>query len=77
MNLSTTSIKNLVMHQVGNFSLGEGVKFSEDLIPYKDIEQDLIKLITNSFSNKEIYHFAVEESISSNLVKDIIKYIFE
>lgn len=77
MNLSNISISSLVMHQIGNFSIGEGIKFSEELISHEKIEQDLVKLISNSFYGNEIYHFTIEEALSSNLVKDTIKSIFD
>ena len=78
MNLSNISITSLIMHQVGNFSAEEGIKFSEEVISHEKIEQDLIKLISNSFSgDNEIYHFTVEEALPSNHVKDTIKSIFD
>lgn len=73
---SNISISSLIIHRVGNFLLGEGIKFSECLIAYKNIEQDLVRLITNSFSENEIYRFTIEDSLPSNLVKDTISNIF-
>lgn len=76
MSVSNIEIKKFTIHQVGNFALGEGIKFSETIISHEKIETELNKLISASFTDDVIYHFTIENSLADNLVLNISKDIF-
>jgi len=67
----------LIIHHVGNKNNGDGVRFSDDLTEFEDIEDYISQLINNSFKSDELYQFHFLPSLELNPIYQFITDIFK
>lgn len=65
------------MHFIGNKNNGDGVRFSDELLDYKNIEQYVKQLIDNSFKSEEMYQFYFHPNIELNPMYQFLNSIFK
>lgn len=71
------NISKFIMHFIGNKNNGDGVRFSDELLDYKGIEQYVKQLIDNSFKSEEIYQFYFHPNIELNPMYQFLNSIFK
>lgn len=67
----------LIIHFVGNKNNGDGVRFSDTLTDFENIEEYLKQLIYNSFKSEELFQFYFLPNIELNPVYQFAKSIFQ
>lgn len=67
----------LIIHFVGNKNSGDGVRFSDDLTNFDDIEQYFKKLIETNFKLEELFSFYSLPKIEFNPMYQFISSIFQ
>jgi len=65
------------MHFIGNKNNGDGVRFSDELLDYKNVEQYVKQLIDNSFKSEEMYQFYFHPNIELNPMYQFLNSIFK
>ena len=71
------TIESVFLHHVGNKSLEEGCKFSEEPLMMDDkVEEALKTYFFESFSDKELYHLDHDVDIKLNEVYSYVSQIF-
>lgn len=69
---------DLVIHNVGNSTLDEGVQLSKTLTFYpEELKDNLYNFFTKPFRTEEYFHFTDEEDLENNVVFSAAKSIFE
>jgi hypothetical protein len=71
------NIDKFILHFVGNKNNGDGVRFSDTLTNFKDIEEPIKQLIENSFKTEEIYQFYFQPDLELNPMYQFISSIFK
>lgn len=70
-------MNKLIIHFVGNKNNGDGVRFSDDLTNFENIEEYLKKLIETNFKFEELFSFYSLPKIELNPMYQFISAIFE
>ena len=76
MNVILEKIEKLIVHNVGNKSHGEGVKFSQEETIFATSESTILKLIQNVFKYDSLYEFHFTHDLSLNPVYNLINLLF-
>lgn len=76
MNVILEKIEKLIVHNVGNKSYGEGIKFSQEETIFTNSEFSVIKLIQNVFKFDLLYEFHFTHDLSLNPVYNLINLLF-
>ena len=71
------NIEKFIIHFIGNKNNGDGVRLSDELTHFENIEEQIKGLINNSFKTEELYHFFFAPSLELNPMYQFIKGIFE
>lgn len=67
----------LILHFVGNKNNGDGVRFSDVLTDFEDIEDFFKQLIDNNFKYEELYHFFFLPNLELNPMYQFISSVFK
>ncbi len=67
----------LIIHFVGNKNNGDGVRFSDDLTNFEDIEHYFKNLVEVNFKLEELFSFYSLPKIELNLMYQFVSSIFE
>ena len=70
-------VNKFIIHFIGNKNNGEGVRLSDDLTDFEDIEEQIRALINNNFKTEELYQFFFLPSLELNPIFQFIKSIFQ
>ena len=76
-NLILGELDKLVLHFVGNKTNGDGVRFSNILTQYENIERYIKQLINNNFKSYELYCFYFLPSLELNPMFQFVSSIFK
>lgn len=77
LDFSEVDLIRLVTHQVGNKSMEEGIRLSNETSSYSDdTMQYLIEYFFNSFKSEEFFQFDHSVSLEMNEVYSLVKNIF-
>lgn len=76
MNVIIEKIEKLIVHNVGNKSYGEGIKFSQEETIFTNSESSVLKLIQNVFKYDSLYEFHFTHDLSLNPVYNLINLLF-
>ncbi|MGV8946466.1 MAG: nucleoid-associated protein [Lutibacter sp.] len=71
------NIEKFIIHFVGNKNNGDGVRFSDSITDFKDIEEYIKQLIENSFKSEEMYQFYFQPNLELNPMYQFIGSIFK
>lgn len=71
------SIDKFIIHFVGNKNNGDGVRFSDVLTDFENIEEYIQQLVSNSFKSEEKYQFYFQPDIELNPMYQFISSIFK
>ncbi len=66
----------LILHFVGNKNNGEGVRFSDTLTEFENIEDYFKQLINNNFKSEEFYQFYFLPNLELNPMYQFISSVF-
>ena len=67
----------LIIHFVGNKNEGDGVRFSDDLTNFENIEEYIKKLTNSNFKLDDLYCFKASPSLDLNPMYQFVNSIFE
>lgn len=70
-------IYQAIIHQVGNKSNGEGVRFSEEISNTTEVDTDIQNMLEKSFQGENMYQFFFDPIIDLNPIYVFIKNIFK
>jgi hypothetical protein len=70
-------IESLIIHFIGNKNNGDGVRLSEELTHFEEIEGQIKELISNNFKTEELYQFFFLPSLELNPMYQFVKSIFK
>lgn len=70
-------IDKLIIHFIGNKNNGDGVRLSDELTHFENIEEQIKGLISNNFKTEELYHFFFLPNLELNPMYQFIKGIFK
>lgn len=76
MNVIVEKIEKLIVHNVGNKSYGEGIKFSQEETIFVNSESSILKLIQNVFKYDSLFEFHFTHDLSLNPVYNLINILF-
>ena len=76
-NLILGELDKLVLHFVGNKTNGDGVRFSNVLTQYENIEEYIKQLINNNFKSDELYGFYFLPNLELNPMFQFVSSIFK
>lgn len=76
-NLKLGNLDKFIVHFVGNKTNGNGVRFSNALTHYENIEVHVKNLLTNSFRLDELYCFYFTPQLELNPIFNFVNLIFE
>jgi len=76
-NLILGELDKLVLHFVGNKTNGDGVRFSNVLTQYENIEGYIKQLINNNFKSDELYCFYFLPNLELNPMFQFVSSIFK
>lgn len=71
------NIDKFIIHFIGNKNNGEGVRFSDTITDFKDIEEYIKQLVENSFKSEEMYQFYFQSNLELNPMYQFIGSIFK
>ncbi|MEH6764119.1 MAG: nucleoid-associated protein [Aequorivita antarctica] len=71
------NIEKFIIHFVGNKNNGDGVRFSDAITDFKDIEEYIRQLVENSFKTEEMYQFYFQSNLELNPMYQFIGSIFK
>lgn len=71
------NIDKFIVHSVGNKNNGDGVRFSDTLTNFENIEEYIKQLINNSFKSEELYKFYFQPNLELNPMYQFISSIFK
>ena len=77
MNVEIEKIEKLIIHNVGNKFLGDGIKFSQEEIDFNNSESNILKLIKNVFKYDSLYEFHLTDDLNSNSVYNLVSLLFD
>lgn len=75
-HITLGKMDKLILHFVGNKNNGDGVRFSDTLIDFENIEEYLKQLINNNFKSEELYQFYFLPDLELNPMYQFISSIF-
>jgi len=75
-NVEIGKMDKLIIHFVGNKNNGDGVKFSNLLTDFSDVEDYISPLINRNFKTEEFYQFYFNPSLELNPMYHFISSIF-
>ena len=67
----------LILHFVGNKNNGDGVRFSDALTDFENIEDFFKQLIDNNFKSEELYQFYFLPNLELNPMYQFISSVFQ
>ena len=70
------NIDKFILHFIGNKNNGDGVRFSDELIDFENIEEYIQQLINNNFKSEEKYQFYFQPDLELNPMYQFISSIF-
>lgn len=70
-------IDKLIIHFIGNKNNGDGVRLSDELTHFENIEEQIKGLISNNLKTEELYHFFFLPNLELNPMYQFIKGIFD
>lgn len=70
-------IESLIIHFIGNKNNEDGVRLSEELTHFEEIEGQIKELISNNFKTEELYQFFFLPSLELNPMYQFVKSIFK
>lgn len=76
-NIKFGRLSHFIVHSIGNKNRGDGVKFSEKESAYTDIEEYIVQLLSDGFTNEELYQFYFDPNLELNPVYQMVASIFE
>jgi len=76
-NLILGKMDKLIIHFVGNKNNGDGVRFSDTLTDFENIEEYFKQLINNNFKSEELYQFHFLPDLNMNPMFQFISSIFQ
>jgi hypothetical protein len=76
-SFTTGKVNKFIIHFIGNKNNGEGVRLSDDLTDFEDIEEQIRELINNNFKTEELYQFFFLPSLELNPIFQFVKSIFQ
>ncbi len=76
-SFTTGKVNKFIIHFIGNKNNGEGVRLSDDLTDFEDIEEQIRELINNNFKTEELYQFFFLPSLKLNPIFQFVKSIFQ
>lgn len=76
-NLILGELDKLIIHYVGNKTNGDGVRFSDFLTQYENIEGYIKQLINNNFKSDELYCFYFLPCLELNPMFQFVSSIFK
>ncbi|MCK7590077.1 nucleoid-associated protein [Subsaxibacter sp. CAU 1640] len=76
-NIALGTLDKLIIHKIGNKNNGDGVRFSEDLTNFDNIEDIISKLITSNFKFDELHQFHFLPNLELNPVFTFVSSIFD
>ncbi len=76
-NFKLGNLDKFIVHFVGNKTNGNGVRLSNALTQYENIEVHVKNLLTNSFRQNELYCFYFTPQLELNPIFNFVKLIFE
>ncbi len=76
-SLTIGKLNKFIIHFIGNKNNGEGVRLSDDLTDFKDVEEQINGLIKNNFKMEELYQFFFLPSLELNPIYQFVKSIFQ
>lgn len=71
------NINKFIIHFVGNKNNGDGVRFSDKLSDFENIEVYIKQLINNSFKSEELYKFYFQPNLELNPMYQFMSSIFK
>lgn len=77
MMIALGKIERAIVHQVGNKTNGDGVRFSSQESSLEKVESDIDHLLKKVFLFEDTYQFYFEPTLTLNPVYTFIKAIFE
>jgi hypothetical protein len=76
-NIILGKMDKLILHFVGNKNNGDGVRFSDVLTDFENIEDFFKRLIDNNFKYDELYEFFFLSNIELNPMYQFISSVFK
>lgn len=76
-NLALGKLDKFVVHFIGNKTNGDGVRFSNEITPFENIETDIKKLLNTNFKLDELYSFYFIHQLELNPMFQFVNSIFE
>lgn len=76
MNVILERIEKLIVHNVGNKSFGEGIKFSQEETIFTNSESSILKLIQKVFKFDSLFEFDYTHDLSLNPVCNLVNLLF-
>lgn len=76
-HITLGKMDKLILHFVGNKNNGDGVRFSDTLIDFENIEEYFKQLINNNFKSEELYQFYFLPDLELNPMYQFISSIFQ
>ncbi len=76
-NIILGKMDKLIVHFVGNKNNGDGVRFSDTLTDFENIEKYFKQLINNNFKSEELYQFYFLPDLELNPMFQFISSIFQ
>lgn len=71
------NIDKFIIHFVGNKNNGDGVRFSDTLTDFENIEEYIKQLVSNSFKSEEVYKFYFRPNLDLNPMYQFMSSIFK
>jgi hypothetical protein len=75
-NIEIGKIEKLIIHYVGNKNNGDGVRFSDSLSDFSNVESSILHLINNSFKSDELFQFYFVPNLELNPIYQFVTSIF-
>jgi hypothetical protein len=75
-NLTLGKMDKLIIHHVGNKNNEDGVRFSDALTEFENIEKYFGQLVNSNFKSEELYQFHFSADLNLNPIYKFINSIF-
>lgn len=69
-------LNKLIIHNIGNKNNADGVRFSDEMTDFEDVEEIINKLIVSNFKFDELYQFHFLPNLDLNPIYSFISSIF-
>ncbi|HSC54463.1 MAG TPA: nucleoid-associated protein [Phnomibacter sp.] len=76
-HISLGNIDKVIVHFIGNKNTEDGVKFSEDVMDFRTIEEHLKKLLNSNLRTENLHQFYFSPTLELNPVYQFVSKIFE